>query len=238
MDEAGRKRMLQYYDERAPEYDEAYTRGTGTSSIRNPAVFIDEAVALATVVHSQATGHVLDLACGTAYWFPHYADRCSAVTLVDQSAAMLAHARRRVTATGPRPPCSFIHADVFEHAFEPRTFDFALVGFLLSHLTVAQQARVFHLLRQALTPHGSVLILESAWSAERQQVNEKIEIQNRSLNDGTTFEVYKQYISPDDIGRWSADYGIRLETRLFGAAFCAVSGTFDRVAPADRLPRR
>jgi hypothetical protein len=31
--------MLRYYDERALEYDEAYTRGTGTASIPDPAVF-------------------------------------------------------------------------------------------------------------------------------------------------------------------------------------------------------
>jgi ubiquinone/menaquinone biosynthesis C-methylase UbiE len=228
MDEAGHKRMLQYYDERAPVYDEAYTRGTGTSSIRNPEVSIDEATALGTIVREHAHGRALDLACGTGYWFPRYAQRCSAVMLFDQSAAMLAQARRRVAATEPRPSCTFIQGDVFAHTFEPGLFDFALVGFLLSHLPVARQRHVFQILRQTLAPGGSVLILESAWSAERQRVNNKVEIQNRSLNDGTTFEVYKQYISPDDVTRWSAENGIRLATKYSGAAFCAISGTFDR----------
>ena len=31
--------MLAYYDERAPEYEEAYTIGTGTASIPDPEVF-------------------------------------------------------------------------------------------------------------------------------------------------------------------------------------------------------
>jgi hypothetical protein len=35
--------MLAYYDERAPEYEEAYTRGTGTASISDPEVFKVEA---------------------------------------------------------------------------------------------------------------------------------------------------------------------------------------------------
>ncbi len=33
MDPDLRRRMLAYYDERAPEYEEAYTLGTGTASI-------------------------------------------------------------------------------------------------------------------------------------------------------------------------------------------------------------
>jgi hypothetical protein len=38
--------MLQYYDERATEYEEAYVLGTGTSSIPNPEVFRAEATIL------------------------------------------------------------------------------------------------------------------------------------------------------------------------------------------------
>ena len=35
MDPDLRRRMLAYYDERASEYEEAYTRGTGTASIKD-----------------------------------------------------------------------------------------------------------------------------------------------------------------------------------------------------------
>ena len=38
---------------------------------------------------------VLDLACGTGFWFPHYAEHCTAVTMFDQSAGMLEQARRK-----------------------------------------------------------------------------------------------------------------------------------------------
>ena len=77
--------MLQYYDERAPEYDDAYLRGTGTASIRDPSVFQLEAKLLSEVVERMARGRVIDLACGTGYWLQYYAQHCSRVTLVDQS---------------------------------------------------------------------------------------------------------------------------------------------------------
>lgn len=44
---------------------------------------------VAGVVH----GRLLDLACGTAYWLPHYAANCPRITLFDQSDRMLAEAR-------------------------------------------------------------------------------------------------------------------------------------------------
>ena len=42
MDPGLKDKMLAYYDERASEYEEAYTRGSGTASITDPAVFINE----------------------------------------------------------------------------------------------------------------------------------------------------------------------------------------------------
>jgi hypothetical protein len=53
MDSGLRRRMLSYYDERATEYEEAYTLGTGTASIRNPEVFKTEAGLLPGVIMSR-----------------------------------------------------------------------------------------------------------------------------------------------------------------------------------------
>ncbi len=87
--------MLVYYDERAPEYEEAYTLGTGTASITEPEVFKAEALLLAGIVGQIGRGRIMDLACGTAYWLPHYARNCRHMTLFDQSDNMLAEARER-----------------------------------------------------------------------------------------------------------------------------------------------
>jgi hypothetical protein len=77
-----------------------------------------------------------------------------------------------------------------------------------------------------LASGGQCLILESAWSAERAAVNAKIERQTRRLNDGTSFEVYKRYCDQDDISRWAQEHGFNPRIEHFGAAFCAVSGSF------------
>ncbi len=96
MDATLRRRMLRYYNERAPEYEDAYILGTGTASIPDPDVFVTEAKSLAGIVREFADGRLIDLACGTGYWLPFYAERCSHVTLFDQSEKMLAECRKKL----------------------------------------------------------------------------------------------------------------------------------------------
>lgn len=219
--------MLAYYDERAPEYEEAYTQGTGTASIRDPEVFKTEAQMLAGVVAGIVQGRTMDLACGTAYWLPHYGPNCSSITLLDQSANMLARARTKANRLGIPDRCVFLQADFFEQEFDRKAYDTALVGFFLSHLSEAQEAVLFDALRTLLDSGGRFLILDSAWSTAREKFNTKIERQKRRLNDGTAFEIYKRYCDRHDIARWAREHDAALRIEHFGQAFYAVSGTFD-----------
>ena len=227
MDADLRQRMLAYYDERAPEYEEAYTLGTGTASIPDPEVFKAEARALAGIVGQIAHGRIMDLACGTAYWLPHYAPNCTRITLFDQSDRMLAESRAKANRLGTLGRCVFIHGDFFEQQFEPNVYDTVLVGFFLSHLTEAQEPLLFDAVRTLLAPSGRFLILDSAWSTERARFNAREERQPRRLNDGTAFEIYKRYCDRGDVSRWSREYDVRLNIEHFGPAFYAVSGAVD-----------
>lgn len=226
MDPDLRRQMLAYYDQRAREYEEAYTAGTGTSSITDPDVFKTESRVVAGIAREFPRGRMMDLACGTAYWLPDYAHNCSHVTLLDQSERMLMEARAKVDRLGIGDRCTVLHKDVFEHEFEPGAYDTALVGFFLSHLTEQQERAVFDALRSMLAASGRFLILDSAWSPERASFNQKVERQTRRLNDGTSFEIHKRYVDRHDIARWGAEHGADLRIEHFGAAFFAVSGTF------------
>ena len=151
MDSHLRRRMLTYYDERAPEYEEAYTLGTGTASIPDPEVFKAEARVLAGIVGRVAHGRIMDLACGTAYRLAQYAPNCPRITLFDQSGRMLTEARAKASRLGIDDRCAFVRGDFFEHEFEQNSYDTALVGFFLSHLTeVPQERLLFDALRTLL----------------------------------------------------------------------------------------
>jgi ubiquinone/menaquinone biosynthesis C-methylase UbiE len=220
--------MLRYYDERASEYEDAYVLGTGTASIPDPDVFHREASLLTGVVDNFARGRMVDLACGTGYWLPFYAARCSSITLIDQAPRMLDECRKKIVTLDAPDRITIIQEDVLEHPFRPRAFDSALIGFLISHLTEEQEHRLFERLRAMLDTGGRFLILESAWSPERARFNTKVGLQERRLNDGTRFEIYKRYLDRQDIREWETKYQVTITIEHFGAAFVAVSGGVQR----------
>jgi ubiquinone/menaquinone biosynthesis C-methylase UbiE len=226
MDATLRQRMLAYYNERAPEYEDAYTLGTGTASIPDPGVFVTEAKLLTEIVREFAEGRMIDLACGTGYWLPSYAERCSHITLFDQSEKMLAECRRKLDRLDLGDRSVAIQGDFFDYEFGSIRYDCALVGFFLSHLTESQEPRLFDALRAMLGSSGRFLLLDSAWSDERARFNNKTERQQRHLNDGTSFEIYKRYCDQADVLGWATKYGATLRMEHFGTAFFAVSGRF------------
>jgi len=226
MDSDLRRSMLRYYDERAPEYEEAYVFGTGTASISDPNVFRADASRLGGIVERFAYGRLIDVACGTAYWLPHYAGRCSSITLFDQSERMLDECKRKTTTLGIVDRCSLVRGDFFDYEFGRGSHDSALIGFFLSHVTEAQERLLFEALRAMLDTSGRFLILDSAWSTERARFNAKAERQERRLNDGTRFEIYKRYCDQQDISGWAKKYGVAISIEHFGTAFFAVSGRF------------
>lgn len=229
MDPDLRDSMLGYYDERAVDYEEAYTRGTGTASITDAGVFTTEIKALENVVRGFGYGHLLDLGCGTGYWLPHYVGNCARATLFDQSERMLAECELKVRRLAVADRCSLVRGDAFDYEFVPGAYDCALVGFLLSHTSEAQERLVMQALGKALRPGACVLILESAWTELRARFNRKEERQTRRLNDGTAFTIHKRYISREDISAWERAYGMTTTIAYFGEALCAVSAAFTQV---------
>jgi hypothetical protein len=73
---------------------------------------------------------------------------------------------------------------------------------------------------------GRFLILDSAFSPERARFNAKTERQERRLNDGTRFEIYKRYLDQQDIDGWATTYAVATSIEHVGTAFVAVSGRF------------
>ena len=224
MDSDLRHNMLRYYDERASEYEEAYVLGTGTASIADPEVFRREALLLTQMVEHFARGRLVDLACGTGYWLPYYVAGCSSVTLIDQAPRMLQECRKKIASLDALDRITIVQDDVLEHSFRPRAFDSALVGFLISHLTDEEEQQLFERLKTMLDTDGRFLILDSAWSPERARFNRKMERQERRLNDGSRFEIYKRYIDRQDVVEWERKYGVATSIEHFGTAFIAVSG--------------
>lgn len=214
--------MVSYYEARAREYDEFYT---GKSpAIPRPESYTRDVEKIGEMVKSFGTGHVIDIACGTGFWLHYYAQNCSRITLFDCSEKMLVVCKKRVRDLCLQDKCSFIRGDFFECTFEEHSFDSALVGFFICHLSPPQEERFFLKVNKFMKPHGQFMIIDSCWSHERAQYRSKEGIQERRLNDGRTFTIYKRYFNESDIKEMFHRYGLKLETLYMGNVFLGAVG--------------
>ena len=127
---------------------------------------------------------------------------------------------------GLKSQTSIVLSDIFDQELGRASFDSALIGFFLSHLTDMQERVFFAKLRSILKPTGRFLILDSVWSEERAKTRQKQGIQERFLNDGRRFEIYKKYLDQDDIILMEKKHDLNANIEHLGRVFLAVSGTF------------
>ena len=171
-----------YYDQRAQEYDDWYG-GTGLYAERPRPGWHEEVERLVAVVASIRFGAVLDVACGTAFLTRHFQGR---VTALDQSAAMLRVARKRL------PLAQLVRGDALCLPFPPNRFDCVAAGHFYGHLREPDRTRF---LAEARRVASHFLIVDAAWrdGFEAEQVQERL------LNDGSRHTVYKRYFTPDQM---------------------------------------
>jgi SAM-dependent methyltransferase len=164
-----------YYDKRAPEYDEWYY-GQGQFAGRDRPGWTEELAALEAALRSLPPARTLDVACGTGFltrWLP------GEITGIDQSEAMLAEARARL------PGLGLVEADVLDGLpFEDGAFERVVTGHFYGHLEPAFRERF---LADARRVAGELVVVDSAGEGE--------EWQERTLNDGTRWRVYKRWFT-------------------------------------------
>ena len=172
--------MKAYYDRRASEYDEWY-RGIGQYAERDRPGWHDEVDALAGALAALPSARTLDVACGTGFLTRHLPGE---VVGLDQSESMLDEARRQA------PKAEFVRGDALDLPFEDGSFGRVFTGHFYGHLEGADRERF---LTEARRLAPELVIVDSAL---REDV-EPVERQERILNDGSRWEVYKRYFKPD-----------------------------------------
>ena len=172
--------MKAYYDRRAPEYDDWY-RGVGLYADRDRPGWHDEVDALGRALASLPPARTLDVACGTGFLTRYLPGD---VVGLDQSESMLEEARRQA------PGAEFVHGDALSLPFEDGSFGRVFTGHFYGHLDGGDRERF---LAEARRLAPELVVVDSAL---REDV-ESEERQERTLNDGSRWEVYKRYFEPD-----------------------------------------
>ena len=176
--------MKVYYDRRAPEYDEWY-RGAGRFAERERPGWEHEVEALGLALAALPSARTLDVACGTGFLTLHLPGE---IVGVDQSESMLEEARRQA------PGASFVQGEALALPFEDGSFDRVFTAHFYGHLETGDRERF---LAEARRLAPGLVVVDSALRADVKPE----ERQERVLNDGSRWEVYKRYFEPDGLAR-------------------------------------
>lgn len=171
--------MKEYYEARAPEYDDWYY-GQGQFGGRERPGWTEELAALERALRSLPPARTLDVACATGYltrWLP------GELVGLDQSEAMLAETRKRV------PQAELVRGDALDGLpFADGSFGRVFTGHFYGHLEPDARARF---LAEARRVAPELVVVDSAGTGE--------EVQERILDDGTRWEVYKRWFQPEQL---------------------------------------
>jgi demethylmenaquinone methyltransferase/2-methoxy-6-polyprenyl-1,4-benzoquinol methylase len=176
--------IREYYDSRAPEYDDWYL-GTGRFAARERPGWEQEVDALARTLRALPPARTLDVACGTGFLTCQLNGE---ITALDQSERMLAIARERV------PGATFIQGDALSLPFADQQFERLVGGHFYGHVEPNERERF---LGEARRVAAQLVIVDSAVRPD----HDSEEIQTRILNDGSRFEVFKRYFDGTGLER-------------------------------------
>jgi ubiquinone/menaquinone biosynthesis C-methylase UbiE len=169
-----------YYQARAREYDEWWL-GEGRFADRDRPGWDEERADLTRLIAALPAKRTLDVACGTGFLTRHL--RGDVVGL-DQSEAMIEVARDQA------PGATFIHGDALELPFPDASFARVFTTYFYCHLEEAERERF---LTEARRVAPELVVVGSIRRGDEQSAR----WEERILNDGSTWTVYKRVFEPD-----------------------------------------
>jgi SAM-dependent methyltransferase len=166
-----------YYDWRAPEYDDFWNQRRRYSGA--PESWFAERNAVLELVATLSARHTLDIACGTGFITSRLQ---GAVTGLDQSARMLE------IALSQAPNATLVQGSAFELPFPDASFERVFTSHFYGHLEADERRRF---LAEARRVAPELVVLDAALHGGF----EREEWQERELNDGTQWVVYKRFFT-------------------------------------------
>ena len=172
--------MRQYYDRRAPEYDDWWL-GRGLFAARERPGWHESLAELAATIAALPAARTLDVACGTGFLTQHLSGE---VVGLDQSASMLAEAAARL------PHATLLQGDALTLPFPDHSFDRIFTSFFYCHLEETDRLRFLAEARRVA--HELVIVASVAGESDPHERWEE-----RVLEDGSTWQVYKRVFEPE-----------------------------------------
>jgi methyltransferase family protein len=211
--------LVDYYEARAPEYDDWYLRrGRYARGPIHDAAWNAELDGAGTWLDGlPIRGEIVELAAGTGWWSPLLASK-GELSIYDAASAPLDRARDRLLAHGLRA-----HIHVRDAWAEPdRRVDALFCGFWLSHVERDRTGEFLRLARRWLKPGGLFTFIDSLPDPQSGAADHPVPADDtsvRRLDDGREFTIVKVYREP-------AELEAALREAGFGTAAVTTTGRF------------
>ena len=190
--------MKEYYDIRAPEYDDWYL-GLGRFDGLDRPEWHAAVRGLEQTIGALGVATTLDVACGTGYLTRHLR---GTITALDHSERMLAIARDRL------PSALCVQGDALALPFPDDSFERIFTAHFYGHLLQREQEAF---LAEARRVAAELVVVDAALRPDRGRA----EWQERVLNDGSRFRVYKRYFEGDELADELGGGSVVHESRWF-----------------------
>lgn len=192
--------QIQYYRERATEYDEWFLRqGRYFLGEEHKQGWLNEIeVVEKALMESEPSGHILELACGTGLWTKILNPLSNELTAIDASPEAIDICKKRIQDDSVN---FYIH-NIFD--WKPlKLYDFIFFGFWLSHVPSELFDSFWELVKTSLKPNGKIFFVDSLFSQKSNAVNHRpvdhSGIVERKLNNGQTYNIVKIFHEPTDL---------------------------------------
>ncbi|MCP3856101.1 MAG: methyltransferase domain-containing protein [Actinomycetia bacterium] len=207
--------QLDYYRERAAEYDEWWERrgryDRGPEANTQWRTEISQVRAVFDTL--PLSGDVLELAPGTGYWTELLAQRARRVTALDGSSEMIAINQARLGKLSRS--VDYHQVNLFD--WKPtRRWDGLVFCFWISHVPRDRLAGFLAACRDALVEGATMFFLDGQRINESTAVDHVLpgmasEIMVRKLNDGREFRIVKNFHEPVELTELAGAAGFDLE---------------------------
>lgn len=183
--------MTDYYQQRAPEYEEFYNKPERQADQERMKEWLREEV---------RGRSILEIACGTGYWTAVAAPVAKLIQATDYNSAPLEIARSKNLGGH----VSFSRADAYNLPEFDIPFDCGMAHFWWSHILLSDQAAFLEAFTSRLGPSAKIVMIDNnCVSGSTIPITHRDEhgntYQTRKLSNGDQYEVVKNFPSTTEI---------------------------------------
>jgi SAM-dependent methyltransferase len=196
----GEGKLVQYYAERALEYERIYEKAERQADLRK----------IRHAIETEFAGkHVLEVACGTGYWTEVLAKSAAAVYASDINEEVIEIARAK-PAISKNPKISFVQSDAYTLNGVPRS-SACLIAFWWSHIPRERLISFLDVVHSKLERSATVMIIDNRFvTASSTPIDRRDDqgntYQTRTLANGSRYEVLKNFPSETELKRAAAPF--------------------------------